>query len=170
MIVVWPCGAGGCAPLIAELRPHGLQTPCWKRERRGQALRSGFRGHDRLDQSPRWAVGVGRVVKVEGVRRVGGVGPDRCRHFRGCAMGQCATAGRGNHEPIVRFIGVESPAGAVSAGTLNRIRLIRFRAARQVYRVPTAGTHRSHTNCWQSRNSELSVWNCRLRFALVPLT
>ena len=115
VIVVRACCARGSAPLIAELRPDSLQASGWKSERRGQALCSRLRGHDRLDQSPRRAVGIGRVVNIEGVRCIGGVGPDRGCYFRGCAMGQRAAAGRGNHEPIVGFIGMENAAGAVRA-------------------------------------------------------
>lgn len=132
VIVVRPRSARRCAPLITELRTHGLQASGWKRERCRQVLCPGLRGYDCLDQSPRRAVGIGRVIKVEGVRRVGGRGPDRRCHFCRCAMGESASTGGSDHDAIVGFIGVENPAGAIGAGTVNRIRLIRLRPTRHV--------------------------------------
>jgi hypothetical protein len=132
VIVVRACGARRRCPLIAELRPHSLQASGWKRERSGQTLCSGLRGHDRLDQSPRGAIGIGRVIKVEGVRRVGGRGPDRCRHLCRGRMRERAATSRRDYDAIVGFIRVENPAGAIGAGIVDRIRLIRFRSTRHV--------------------------------------
>src|ERR1022692_4937628 len=52
VIVVGACGTRGRPSLIAELRTHRLQAAGGKRERGGQALGSGLRGHDRLDKYP----------------------------------------------------------------------------------------------------------------------
>lgn len=131
MIVVGAGGARTRTSQIAELRPHRLQTPGRQSKCCRQALRPGFGGHYRLDKHPRGAVGVGGIVKIQGVGSKSAVGPDRCRDRSRGAVGQRAAAG-GHHDPVVRLIRVEGPRGAVGAGVVDGVGLIGFRAAGDV--------------------------------------
>ena len=132
MVVISACGTRGSAPQVAELCANSLQAAGGKSERGGQALRSSFRGHNRLDQHPGGAVGVGRVVEVKSVTGEFCGGPDRCRDRRRGAVRQRAPAGGSNHDTVVGFVDVERSRGPVGAGIVNGVGLIGFCTARHM--------------------------------------
>ena len=106
VVVVGLGQAGAGRALVAEAGPHRLQRARGQRCRWRTASGVRRRREPAWRLSPRRAVGVGRVVELQGVRRWGRPGPHRGVHPHGLAGGQVGAVQRRDHDPVVGLVDV----------------------------------------------------------------